>query len=89
MAPLLLGRFTFPVPFGRFMVPALPGLPVVDSDLPVFGLPPMVVLFGLLPMVVAFGLFPMVVFGGFPVPLEGLEFVGVWVGGAVRLGGAC
>ena len=52
MAPLLFGRFTFPVPFGRFMVPALPGLPVVDSDLPVFGLPPIVELLGLFSMLV-------------------------------------
>jgi len=70
------------------MVPVPPGLPVVDSDLPVvpvFGLPPIVVLLGLFPMVV----FGTVVFGLFPVPLEGLELVGVWAGGAVRLGGAC
>jgi len=74
------------------MVPVPPDLPVVDSDLPVvpvFGRPPIVVLLGLLPMVVAFGLFPIVVLGLFPVLLEGLEFVGAWVGGAVRLGGAC
>jgi hypothetical protein len=53
---ILLLAFAFPVDPGRFMFPDAPGLPmVVDPGLPVvpvFALPPMVVLFGRFPMLV-------------------------------------
>jgi uncharacterized membrane protein YvlD (DUF360 family) len=66
-----------PGPFDRFVVAGLPGLPiVVDSGLPI------VPLFGLPPMVVVFGLFPIPVEG--LVFVTGARFVG-----AGRLAGAC
>jgi hypothetical protein len=53
--PIAPGRFMFPDAPGRFIFPDAPGLPIVgDSGLPVvpvFVLPPMVVLFGRFPMV--------------------------------------
>jgi len=63
-----------------------PGLPiVVDPELPVFGLPPMLVSLGRLPIVGVLGLFtmfvlgrfPIVVLGRFPIVVLGLVFVGV------------
>ena len=67
----------FALPIAPRAFPVAPGLPiVVDPGLPVvpvFVLPPMVLLFGRFPML--FGRFPMV-FGLFPMPVEGLVFVG-------------
>ena len=64
------------VPFGRYAVAGLPGLPTVVAPglVPVLGLPPIVVVFGLFPML-TFGLFPMVVFGLLPMFAGGLVFV--------------
>jgi hypothetical protein len=86
-----IGPRALPVVPGLFMFSEAAGLPIVVdpglSVVPVFVLPPMVVV-GRFPMLV-FGRLPMVVFGLFPIPVKGLVLVGGRFVGAVRLTGAC
>jgi len=102
--PFRIGsRALFPVApraFGRFMDPGPAGLPVVAPGLPtvpVFGFAivpgfvlPTVPVFVFPPIVEVSGLVPMLLVGRLTVLVAGLVLLaGAWLGGAVRLGGAC